>query len=266
MTNAAAEAPEYSDTMIELLALVWGEGFLSPGGPGEVAELLLGIDVAGKRVLDVGCGAGGIELLLARDYGAAEVLGIDVEAPVLEHARRLIARRGLADRVRFEQVSPGPLPFADQSFDVVFSKDAVIHIPDKEAWCRDMFRLLRPGGILVASDWMRIDEAPPSAAMRAYMDIEGLSFSMSAVPRYGAALAAAGFQQVQLRDRNDWYCGVVQSEFERIRGPLREALVAAVGLAETERNIELWRRLCGVVGSGELRPGHFVGIKPAHGA
>ena len=202
MTNAAAEAPEYSDTMIDLLALVWGEGFLSPGGPGEVAELLQGIDVAGKRVLDVGCGAGGIELLLARDYGAAEVLGIDVEAPVLEHARRLIARRGLADRVRFEQVSPGPLPFADQSFDVVFSKDAVIHIPDKEAWCRDMFRLLRPGGILVASDWMRIDEAPPSAEMLAYMDIEGLSFSMSALPRYGAALAAAGFQQVQLRDRN----------------------------------------------------------------
>ena len=100
--------------------------------------------------------------------------------------------------------------------------------------------------------------------MRAYMDIEGLSFSMSALPRYGAALAAAGFQQVQLRDRNDWYRGVVQSEFERIRGPLREALIAAVGVPETERNIELWRQLSGVVGSGELRPGHFVGIKPAH--
>lgn len=266
MSNPAADAPEYNEAMIELLALVWGEGFLSPGGPGEVAELLRGIDISGKRVLDVGCGAGGIELLLARDYGTAEVIGIDIEAPVLEHARHLIARRGLADRVRFEQVSPGPLPFADQSFDVVFSKDAVIHIPDKEAWCRDMFRLLRPGGILVASDWMRIDEAPPSAEMRAYMDIEGLSFSMSALPRYGAALEAAGFRELQLRDRNDWYRGVVQAEFERIRGPLREALVAAVGVAETERNVELWRRLSGVVGSGELRPGHFVGIKPAHAA
>lgn len=258
------EAAEYDDTMIQTLAVIWGEGFLSPGGAGEVAELLQGLDLRGKHVLDVGCGAGGIALLLARDYGAARVLGVDVEAPVISHARSLIARHGLADRVRFEQVRPGPLPFPDASFDVVFSKDAVIHIPDKEAWCTDVFRVLRPGGIVVASDWMRVDESPPSPAMLAYMEAEGLSFRMGSLPRYGAALEAAGFTGVVLRDRNDWYKALVRAELEAMRGPLRPRLEAAVGGAETARNIELWARLCAVVESGELRPGHFRGSKPGN--
>ena len=254
---------EYDDTMIRTLAVIWGEGFLSPGGAEEVAELLSMLELRGKRVLDVGCGAGGIELLLARDYGAAEVVGVDVEAPVLEHARQLIARHGLSARVRFEQVEPGPLPFPDAAFDVIFSKDAVIHIPDKESWCRDMFRLLRPGGLLVASDWMRVDESEPSPAMRDYMAAEGLSFRMGSLPRYGAALAAAGFGQISLRDRNDWYRDRVQAELEQMRGPLKATLESAVGAAETARNIALWEKLCVVVGSGELRPGHFRGIKPS---
>lgn len=253
---------EYDDTMIRALAVIWGEGFLSPGGPAEVAELLAGVDIRGKRVLDVGCGAGGIALLLARDHGAEQVVGVDVEAPVLSHARQLIARHGLAGRVRVEQVTPGPLPFADGSFDVVFSKDAVIHIPDKEAWCADVFRVLRPGGLIVASDWMRVDESPPSPLMLDYMAAEGLSFRMGSLPRYGAALAAAGFEQVELRDRNDWYRATVRAELEQMRGPLRPTLEAAVGAAETARNVALWEKLCAVVASGELRPGHFRARKP----
>lgn len=252
-----ASDAEYTEELVALLGALWGEGFLSPGGPEEVAELLSGLDLRGKRVLDVGCGAGGIDLLLARDHGAAEVVGVDVEAPALRCARALIERHGLGERVSFRQVEPGPLPFPDECFDVVFSKDAVIHIPDKDAWCRDAYRVLRPGGWVVASDWMRRDEEPPSAEMIAYMAAEGLSFSMRSLPRYGEALRAAGFLDVQLRDRNAWYAELVSRELETLRGPLFEPLCRIAGRAETERNVLVWERLCVVVKSGEHRPGHF---------
>jgi phosphoethanolamine N-methyltransferase len=109
---------------------------------------------------------------------------------------------------------------------------------------------------------MRADDAPPSPAMRAYMAAEGLSFSMSPPARYAAALRAAGFVDVELCDRNAWYRERVRQELVQIRGPLYERLCEAAGRAETDRNVHVWEKLCAVVESGELRPGHFRGTRP----
>jgi SAM-dependent methyltransferase len=53
---------------------------------------------------------------------------------------------GLSDRLTYKLVALGPLLFNRQDFDVVFSKDAVIHIEDKEPLLADIFRILQPGG------------------------------------------------------------------------------------------------------------------------
>ena len=107
---------EYGDDMVALLQLIWGEGFMTPGGADYIRTTLAGRDLSGKRVLDIGSGLGGHDIALARDYGA-EVTGIEIEPDLLARARKLAARENLSDRIRFELVSPGPLPFADESFD-----------------------------------------------------------------------------------------------------------------------------------------------------
>ena len=121
----------YPPRMIGMLQAIWGEGFLSPGGPDEVARVLGAHDLRGKAVLDIGCGAGGIDIALVSDHGAGYVTGLDVEDSVLSHARGLVARAGLADRIGLIKVAPGPLPFPPASFDVVFSKDSIVHIPTR---------------------------------------------------------------------------------------------------------------------------------------
>jgi hypothetical protein len=52
------------------LEMIWGEGFLSPGGPAEVARILAGKDVAGRDILDIGSGMGGADIALVRNHGA----------------------------------------------------------------------------------------------------------------------------------------------------------------------------------------------------
>jgi hypothetical protein len=63
----------YDDAMVAFLETLWGEGYLSPGGPEEVARVLRGLDLSGLAVLDIGCGSGGITVSLARDHGAGRV-------------------------------------------------------------------------------------------------------------------------------------------------------------------------------------------------
>jgi phosphoethanolamine N-methyltransferase len=85
---------------------------------------------------------------------------------------------------------------------------------------------------------------------------------MAPPEKYEASLKAAGFENVALRDRNPWYAKLARKEYEQIKGPLYKILVERAGQAETDRNIEVWRTMCVVLDSGELRPGHMRAVKP----
>lgn len=254
-------AVEYDDTAIRFLQVLWGEGYLSPGGPEEVDRVLDGVDIAGKRVLDLGCGAGGVTLHIGRTYRPAAITGFDVEAPVISHARAAAERAGAAG-VAFVQAPPGPLPFVDGSFDVVFSKDALVHVPDKRPLFREIYRVLSPGGVFAASDWLIAHDDTPSDDMKAYLEAEGLSFGMASARAYLAAMAEAGFVESRAESRNEWYREVARTELSRLKGTLHSAAVAAVGEAYVAKNIRTWTAMQKVLDSGEHCPTHLRGIKP----
>lgn len=69
---------EYDDGTVAMLELIWGEGFLTPGGPANVRQIVAGLDLRDKTVLDIGSGVGGVDLILAGEYGA-HVIGFEIE-------------------------------------------------------------------------------------------------------------------------------------------------------------------------------------------
>lgn len=256
---------EYTDDFVAKLELLWGEGFLSPGGPEETARILEGVDLGGRDVLDIGCGIGGIDVLLVREHGAGSVTGIDVEAPLIRRARERAARAGVADRVSFRLVEPGPLPFAADSFDIVFSKDSMIHIPDKPALFADVRRLLRPAGLFAASDWMQSAAGPESPEMARFVETSGLSFSMGITDVLPAQLEAAGFEAVRVVDRSPWYRGEARRELARMRGELRGALLEILGREAADRWIAMRKAMIDALDAGVFRPTHLRARKPAAG-
>lgn len=143
------EADEYQaehGAFLGQAAFVWG-----PEGLTEESARLLGdpAELVGRRVLEIGCGAGQCGRWL-RKRGVVQVVGIDVSARQLQHARRLDeAVGGLLPTV---QADAQRLPFADAAFDAVCSAyGAFPFIPDAEAALRETARVLRPGGRLAFS-------------------------------------------------------------------------------------------------------------------
>jgi phosphoethanolamine N-methyltransferase len=86
MSDETHHEDEYDDAMVTMLELIWGEGFLSPGGPEATLEIVRGLDLDGKSVLDIGCGIGGPAMVLVRERGC-RVIGLDLEAPLIARAR-----------------------------------------------------------------------------------------------------------------------------------------------------------------------------------
>lgn len=233
------------------LEQVWGPGFMSPGGPAEVGRILGGADLTGLTVLDVGCGLGGPGMSLVVNHGASRVVGADVQPSLLELARERALTAGLTARLSYAALEPGePLPFDDDTFDVVFSKDALIHVADKAMMCSEMLRVARPGGRLLVSDWLRGDGAELDQAVETFVAAAGHDFTMISLTQFERLLREAGFTSIETEDRRDWY--------------LDEARVEREHLPAQER--EFWEVLVATLDAGALRPGHVRARKPAPGS
>jgi SAM-dependent methyltransferase len=132
------------------------------GGGRPATERLAGLAAPGPgtEVLDVGGGLGGPARLLAERFGCS-VTVIDITPSYVEAARELTARLGLADRVRHELGDALDLPFADASFDLVWTQNSGMNIADKAALYAGFRRVVRPGGMLAQQEPMAGPGGPP---------------------------------------------------------------------------------------------------------
>src|SRR5262249_33011187 len=123
---------QYSRTGILRYEKVFGEGYISTGGHATTEDLCARLGPAlhaGARALDVGSGIGGAAFHLARTYGA-RVTGLDLAEEMVAIALEQAARLGLADSVNFLLGDVLETSF-EEPFDIVWSRDAFMHIADK---------------------------------------------------------------------------------------------------------------------------------------
>ena len=252
----------YDTQVIGFLEEIWGDGFLSPGGADEVARVLSDIVIKDKVVLDIGSGSGACAVLLVSEHKAARVIGIDVEDPVCEAANRRAKEAGVDHKIEILKVNPGPFPFNESTFDIVFSKDSIIHIPDKAEMARQAFRVLKPGGKFAASDWLISHEGPPSPQMADYIKEEGLDFAMASPKTYFQAMQNAGFIDIELVNRNPWYSKVATEELAWLSGANRVELSRRHGTDYIDHQVAIWAKLVAVLRSGEHCPHHIRARKP----
>jgi SAM-dependent methyltransferase len=114
-----------------------------------VAELRL---PNASRVLDLGCGAGGVLAFVAGKTGCHGT-GIDVSAPAIVAAQKRASSLGLDAKLSFREADLNkPLRFPEASFEAAISLDVIVHLRDRAAVFREVRRVLVPGGRFLFTD------------------------------------------------------------------------------------------------------------------
>ena len=142
-------------------------------GPGSRRVLLDAGLRRGMRVADLGCGVGMVTALLAELVGPeGHVVGIDASAAQLAQARERVPPG--STNIRFVEASATDTGLPPASFDLVYCRFLLIHLPEPEKALREMQALLKPNGILVCEepDVTSAGSEPPSA-LDAFADLWG---------------------------------------------------------------------------------------------
>jgi SAM-dependent methyltransferase len=168
-------------------------------------------EVAPRRLLEVGCGAGWFAARVARELGA-EVVATDQSERMLELARA----EGLDARMADVQA----LPFADGEFECVAAHWMLYHVPDLDRGLAEIARVLRPGGRLVAITNGRDHLLELWKLVGA--DEQRISRDFAFGAENGAEILARHFSAIEMRDSG----GTVEVQS-------REAVVRYLGSSET---------------------------------
>jgi cyclopropane fatty-acyl-phospholipid synthase-like methyltransferase len=111
----------------------------------------LGILKSGAHGLEIGCGIGGAAIKFAQERDVV-LTCMDLVPAQLEIGRELARKAELEERVEFCQGSSMDMPFPNEAFDFSYCIESSFHYPDKPAFFRESFRVLKPGAVAVIAD------------------------------------------------------------------------------------------------------------------
>jgi ubiquinone/menaquinone biosynthesis C-methylase UbiE len=182
----------------------------------------------GDVVIDVGPGFGDQDFLWINEFGPSRITGVNVSQRQIDMAAERAADLGLSDRIEYVLSSASNLPAGDASSDKVVALESVFHFPSRREFFCDAFRVLVPGGKLVATDIAPLhamgeltkrDSRRAAAVAPGWLYLPDSDKRIS-VSEYPELLRQAGFVNVTVRSiRDDVFGPYADYMRERLRKP-----------------------------------------------
>ncbi|XP_077977019.1 uncharacterized protein LOC144432630 [Glandiceps talaboti] len=239
--------PPYTKQIILRHEKMFDIGYLSPGGSETTREFVAMLDLqANQTVLDAGCGVGGSDFYMAKTYGV-DVLGVDQSCNVIEIA---IQRTDEQEddtklKVQFQVSDITKTDFDEASFDVVYSRDAILYIPDKSTLFSKFLKWTKPGGKLLISDYCCGPAENHSEEFKHYAT-HGSQHILYTPQEYGQLIESAGFINVRVENRTNQFVELLDKEKKRFLEN-KEDLLKELSEEDFQYMVDRWdmkRRHC----------------------
>ncbi|XXG80017.1 hypothetical protein AAC387_Pa09g0973 [Persea americana] len=210
---------QYKCSCILRYERVFGEGYVSTGGLGTTKEFVAKLELKpSQKVLDVGCAIGGGDFFMAENFDV-EVVGIDLSVNMVSFALERTIGRNCS--VEFEVADCTKKSYPDNAFDVIYSRNTILHIQDKPALFRTFYKWLKPGGKM---------------------------------------LKDAGFKEVIAEERTDRFLNVLQRELDAIKKD-KDAFIKEFSENDYSEIVNGWKAKLKRSSVGEQRWGLFIAKK-----
>ncbi|CAB1455075.1 unnamed protein product [Pleuronectes platessa] len=247
---------QYTSRGILRYEKMFGAGYVSTGGHGTTKEFVDLLTLKpGQKVLDIGCGIGGGDFYMAKTFGV-EVLGLDLSDNMVEIAMERATNEKLPS-VQFEVADATKRMFSEGSFDVIYSRDTILHIDDKLALFKRFHSWLKPGGKLLISDYC-CGEKPWTPVFEAYVQQRG--YVLHTPSQYGKIIEEAGFCSVRAEDRTDQFVRVIKTELQRAEA-IKDEFIEEFSEEDYIAIVNGWREKLERSNTGDQRWGLFYATK-----
>ncbi|MFW5927540.1 MAG: methyltransferase domain-containing protein, partial [Wenzhouxiangella sp.] len=158
-----------------------------------------------------------------------------------ERNREKNREQGLADRIEVVEGDFTSLPYEDESFDVVWSQDAILHSGDREKVCSEAARVLKPGGKLIFTDPMQVDDAPAGELQPIYDRIHLQSLASPGF--YRRTLGELGLAEERFEEHADQlprHYARVREELIANEQALKERGVSSDYIERMKKGLQHW--------------------------
>jgi len=250
---------QYSRKGILRYERIFGRTFVSVGGRTTTSEFTAMLDLKpGMKILDIGCGIGGSAFYMAETYGV-DVHGLDLATNMVAIAQDYRSEMDpeVKHRVQFYVEDATTMAYPKDFYDVVYSRDAIMHIKDKENIYKKILYTLKPGGKLMVSDYCWGDQEHKQQFTEY---VAQRDYQLHTVQGYGKILEKAGFSEVVAADKTQLMVDIMKMEMEKFAA-MKDKFVAEFSLEDYEWIEQGWRDKLVWCAEGDQAWGLFTATK-----
>jgi len=193
-------------------------------------------------LLDICSALGGPARQLAKNYGI-NVVGLDITPEMIEEAKKRTRDEPYADKIEYRLGSGLDLPAHKETFDVVWGQDAWCYIRDKTRLIEEVYRVLKPRGVLGFTDWIWGPIDPPEHTADYLMQFMVFP-DMKTLDGYSQLIKASGMELIEQEDLGDQFANKMDKYIDILRNN-KENIIKSFGnelYEEAEKGVLAWNR------------------------